>query len=113
MRISDSRKETFNKLPTEKFPMENASPEVIGKFITEYLKKNCTTVKKEGDNMSISEKSAIKNIEKHGCTFIAMIGECGRALWTNKYGYKFIDDIFVLNTMGDSSWEFWANYNPE
>jgi len=40
--ISDSRKEAFDKLPTENFPMENATPEAIGKFITEYLKENCT-----------------------------------------------------------------------
>lgn len=40
--ISDSRKYAFDKLPIENFPMENATPEAIGKFVTEYLKKNCT-----------------------------------------------------------------------
>lgn len=25
-------------------------------------------------------------------------------------GYESIDDIFVLNNMGDSAWEFWSNY---
>ena len=40
--ISDSRKKTWNRLPTESFAMEDATPEEIGKFVTEYLKRNCT-----------------------------------------------------------------------
>lgn len=59
--------------------------------------------------MSNFEKSARKIVEKHGCIFIKMIGECG-VLWKNKYGYESIDDIFVLNNMGDGAWEFWSNY---
>ena len=61
--------------------------------------------------MSNFEKSARKIVEKHGCTFIKMVGEC-RVLWKNRYGYESIDDIFVLNNMCDSAWEFWSNYNP-
>lgn len=38
--ISD--KETLDKLPTESFPIENVTPEKIGNYIAEYLKKNCT-----------------------------------------------------------------------
>ena len=40
--ISDSRKQTYDRFPTESFPMEDATPEEIGKYITEYLKRNCT-----------------------------------------------------------------------
>ena len=41
--ISDSRRKAYNdELPTESFSMENATPEAIGKFVTEYLRKNCT-----------------------------------------------------------------------
>ncbi len=40
--ISDSREKAYDKLPTENFPMEDATPEAIGQFLTEYLKKNCT-----------------------------------------------------------------------
>lgn len=50
-------------------------------------------------------------MKKHQCTFIKMIGECG-VLWKNKYGYESIDDIFVLNNMGDGAWEFLSNYDP-
>lgn len=38
-----------------------------------------------GISMSNFEKSARKIVEKHGCIFIKMIGECG-VLWKNKYG---------------------------
>lgn len=58
--------------------------------------------------MSNFEKSARKIIEKHGCAFIKMISEC-RVLWRNKCGNEFVDDIFVLNNMGDCAWEFWSN----
>lgn len=40
--ISDSRNQAYNKLPTEKFAIGDATPEEIGKSVTEYLKRNCT-----------------------------------------------------------------------
>lgn len=61
------------------------------------------------DNMSNFEKQARKVIEKHGCTFIRMCGEC-KVVWQNKQGYQFVDDIFVLNHMTERAWKFWENY---
>lgn len=39
--IFDSRPKAFNPLPQESYSMENATPEAIGKFVTEYLRKYC------------------------------------------------------------------------
>lgn len=39
--IYDQNKGMFRSLPTETFSMEDATPEEIGKFVTEYLKKHC------------------------------------------------------------------------
>ena len=50
-----------------------------------------------------------KNILKmHGCKFLRMLSEC-EVLWENKNGIIRHDDIFVLNNMGETAWEFWAN----
>lgn len=40
--ITDNRKQAWGKLPTENYPIDDATPEKVGNFIAEYLKKNCT-----------------------------------------------------------------------
>ncbi len=40
--ISDSRSELCIKLPSESLFMDDVTPEEVGKFMTEYLRKHCT-----------------------------------------------------------------------
>ena len=40
--IHNNRNEMFIKLPTESLFMEDVTPEKVGKFVAEYLKKYCT-----------------------------------------------------------------------
>lgn len=41
LRIFDNRERSNNKLPDDSFAIENVTPEEIGNFIINYLKRNC------------------------------------------------------------------------